>query len=122
MHKKGSSISGKQNIKVSGLESFRKSLIDLGLSKSATSPISSARRPSSNSNFNSSWGKWVSWCSRKEIDPVQCSVNFVLDFPAENFDLGYKYSSINLYRSEFQHTIVMLKGNLLNNTSKCVLF
>ena len=46
--KGGSSISGKQNIKVSGLESFWESLIDSGLSKSAASLISSARKPSSN--------------------------------------------------------------------------
>ena len=65
----------------------------------ATSLIPSARRPSSNSNYDSSWEKWVSWGSRKEIDPVQCSVNFILDFLAELFDLGYKYRSINLNRS-----------------------
>ena len=52
--KGGSSISGKQNIKVTGLESFRESVIDSGLSKSANSLISSARRPSSNSNYDSS--------------------------------------------------------------------
>ena len=104
--KGSSSISGKKN-QVSGLESFRESPIDLQILESATSQIlesatsliSSARRPSSNSNYDSSWGKWVSWCSRKEIDPAQCSVHFILDFLAELFDLGYKYSSINSYRS-----------------------
>ena len=55
----------------------------------ATSLIPSARRPSSNSNYDSSWEKWVSGGSRKEIDPVQCFVNFILDFLAELFDLGY---------------------------------
>ena len=97
--KGGSSICGKQNIKISGLVSFKKSLTDSGLSKSATNLISSARRPSSNSNYDSSWGKWVGWCSRKEIDPVQCFVNFILDFLAELSDLGYKYRSINSCRS-----------------------
>ena len=86
--KGGSSISSKQNIKVTSLESFRESIIDSWLSESATSLTSRARRPSSNSNHNSSWRKWVSWCSRKEIDPVWCSVNFILDFLAEPFELG----------------------------------
>ena len=95
--KGGLCISGKQNINVSGVESFRKFPIDLGLSDSATSLISSARRPSSNSNYDSSWGKWVSWCSRKEIYPIQCSVHFVLDFLVEPFNFGYKYRSINSY-------------------------
>ena len=31
--------------------------------------------------------------------PVQCSVNFILDFLVEIFDLRYKYRSINSYRS-----------------------
>ena len=87
-----SSISGKQNIKVCGLESFRESLIDSGLSESTTSLISSARRPSLNLNYDSSWGKWVSWCSRKEINPG-------LDFLAELCDSGYKHRSINSYKS-----------------------
>lgn len=49
----------------------------------------SARKPISNSNYDSSWGKRVSWCSRKKIDPVHCSVNFILDFLAGLFDLRY---------------------------------
>ena len=98
--RKGSStISGKQNIKVTVFESFKESLIDWGLLESTTSLISSAKRPSSNSNYDLSWGKWVSWCSKKEIDLLQCSINFILDFVAEIFDLGYKCRSINSYRS-----------------------
>ena len=42
--KRDSSISDKENIKGSSLESFRDSLIDLGLSESATSLISSAKK------------------------------------------------------------------------------
>ena len=52
--KAGSSVSGKQNIKVNGLK--RESLIDSGLSESATTLTSSARRPSSNSNYDACWG------------------------------------------------------------------
>ena len=50
--KGGSFISGKQNIKISGLESFREFLIDSTLSESATSLIYSARRPISVSNYD----------------------------------------------------------------------
>ena len=78
----------KQNIKVRGLESFRKSLIDSGLSKSATSLISSAKRPSSNSTRPGENG--LAGVLEIKIDPVQCSVNFILDFLAGLFDLGYK--------------------------------
>ena len=54
--------------------------------------------PSLNSNYDSHWEKCVSGYSRKETDAAQCSVNFILDFLAELFDLGHKYRSINLYR------------------------
>ena len=56
--KEGSSISDKQKLnKVSGMESFKESLISSGLSESATSLIFSARMPNSKSNYDSSWGK-----------------------------------------------------------------
>ena len=97
--KGGSSISVKQIIKVRVLESFRKSLIDSGLSKSATSLMSSARRPNSNLNYDLTWENWIRWCSRKEIDPVLCSISFILNFLAELFDLEYNYRSINSHRS-----------------------
>ena len=92
------------------MESLRKPLIDSGLSKSATSLISSARRPSSNSDYDSFWGNWVSWCSRKEIDPVLCSVSFILDFLAELFDLGYNYRSVISYRSAISANDCYVEG------------
>ena len=81
------------------MEYFREFLNFQSLNLQSISLISSARRPSLNSNYDSPQRKWVSWCSRKEIDLVQCSVNFILDFLAELFDLGYKYRPISLYRS-----------------------
>lgn len=63
---------GKQPM-ASGVESFRKSLINIGLSGSAASLIS---------NYDSSWSKFVSWCTAKQIDLIQCSINFVLNFLA----------------------------------------
>ena len=59
----------------------------------------SARKPISNSNYDSSWGKQVRWCFRKKNDPVQCSVNFILDFHAGLCDLRHKYKLINSCRS-----------------------
>ena len=92
------------------MECFKESLNFQSLNLQSISLISSARRPSSNSNYDSSWWKWISWCSRKEIDLVQCSVNFILNFLAELFDLGYKYRPINLYRSAISAYYCYVEG------------
>ena len=92
-------VSGISYSKVSGMEGFRKSLLDTGISKSAASLISSSRRPGSILNYDSSWRKWTSWCSEKQIDPVHCPISFILDFLAELFESNYEYRTINSYRS-----------------------
>ena len=85
--------------KVGGLENFRKNLANEGVSERAAGLITNARRQGSLANYKSSWGKWSGWCSKQQIDPFKCSINFVLDFLAELYDLDYKYSSINCHRS-----------------------
>ena len=85
--------------KVGGLENFRKNLANEGVSERAAGLITNARRQGSLANYESSWGKWSGWCSKQQIDPFKCSINFVLDFLAELYDLDYKYSSINCHRS-----------------------
>ena len=85
--------------KVGGLENFRKNLANEGVSERAAGLITNARRQGSLANYESSWGKWSGWCSKQQIYPFKCSINFVLDFLAELYDLDYKYSSINCHRS-----------------------
>lgn len=85
--------------KVGGLENFRKNLANEGISERAAGLITNARRQGSLANYESSWGKWSGWCSKQQIDPFKCPLNFVLDFLAELYDLDYKYSSINCHRS-----------------------
>ena len=84
---------------VGGLENFRKNLANEGVSERAAGLITNARRQGSLANYESSWGKWSGWCSKQQIDPFKCPINFVLDFLAELYDLDYKYSSINCHRS-----------------------
>lgn len=83
----------------SGVENFRKNLADTGISERAAGLITAARRPGSLSNYESSWGKWSSWCGKQQVSPFRCSVNFVLDFLAELYQLQYEYSTINCHRS-----------------------
>ena len=89
----------KQLSYISGLENFRDKLVESGISNAAASLITNSRRESTETNYKSSWGKWSSWCFSKQIDPFQCSLNYILDFLASLFKEGYQYRSINNYRS-----------------------
>ena len=93
------SSSGKQFFKTSGLENFRQNLANKGISERAAGLIAAARRPGSLSNYESSWGKWSSWCGKQQVSPFQCPITFVLDFLAQLYELKYEYSTINCYRS-----------------------
>ena len=88
-----------QNPKTSDLESFRQSLASEGISARAAELIAGARRPGTSFNYESAWGKWVSWCGEREINPHSCHLNFVSDFLAQLFEKKFEYSMINTYRS-----------------------
>ena len=69
-----------------GLENFRKNLVEKGISNTTGNLISNSRRSSTAVNYQSTVKKWVSWCSEGQIDPVTCSINFVLSFLGNLFE------------------------------------
>ena len=73
-------INNKQNIKVSGLDSFRQRLLATGVSERASKFISITRRQGSLSNCNSPWSKWASWCGGRKTDPFGRAIGNVLDY------------------------------------------
>ena len=93
------SFGSEQNFKIGGLESHWKSLATEGISERASKLITSARRPGTASNYESSWRKWTSWCSEQQVDPITCNLKYVLDFLAYLFEQNYEYSTINSHRS-----------------------
>lgn len=95
----GSSFSGKIISKTSGVASFKQHLSSEGVSERAAELITSARRQGSISNYESAWGKWVSWCSQWQINPFRSDINYILDYLANLFEKGLEYNTINLHRS-----------------------
>lgn len=47
----------------------------------------------------SAWRKWASWCSEREINPVQADISAILEFLAFEFQSGKAYRTLNVYRS-----------------------
>ena len=92
-------LGNKQIFITNGLESYRETLVKSGISERAAHLTVNSKRQSSSVNCNSFWKKWSSWCYRKQIDPLQCPTNYVLDFLACLYEEGYDYRSINYYHS-----------------------
>ena len=61
--------------------------------------ITNVRRSGTTVHYESAWRKWHSWCSQKEGDPIKCSVNKILQFLTECFNLGFEDSTIARFRS-----------------------
>ena len=84
----------------SGLESDGRLTETQGLSEEARNLLRNARRDSSKATYEPPWRKWCSWCDREQVNPVQASVEQVIEFLADKFESdGLQYSTLNLYRS-----------------------
>jgi len=58
-----------------------------------------AKRESTIQAYSSPWNKWVLWCQQRQVDPIDSTVNYVLDFLTEMYHEGLEYRTINVYRS-----------------------
>ena len=93
------SANSEQNTEISGMESFREQSQNTGISTEASKLLVSAWRKGTQSTYNCCWRHWSSWCSERQIDPFQASVEFVIEYLTALFSKGYEYSTINGYRS-----------------------
>ena len=82
-----------------GKDSLRERLHEKGVSEHSVALITNVRRSGTNVHYESAWRKWHSWCSQKEGDPIKCSVNKILQFLTECFNLGFEDSTIARFRS-----------------------
>jgi len=81
--------------------------------------ISDSRRKSSISHYNSAWGKFSSWCNKREADPFRCAINLILEFLAESFEEWLERSTIG---QPSQLLMNPLKGLLWENTHEYLLY
>ena len=69
------------------------------ISEGASKLLLASWRQKSSKTYDSLFGKWISWCSGRDCDPVSCPIGEVVNFLAHLFEHGYQYRSINSYRS-----------------------
>ena len=94
-----SSIDAKRTAMSSGMAGLRETWQAAGLSEQAARVMENARRPGTQSAYNSPWGKWVAWCGPRKISPFQASVADITNFLADMIENGMEYSTLNVYRS-----------------------
>ena len=94
---RGSSSSNcKQKITTSGVDHIRERLLKKGVPEVAVQLITSTRRKSSASNYNSSWRMWGSWWDKQQIHLFRCVViKFLV------FGNSYECRTIGCHRSPF---------------------
>ena len=77
------------------LEGLRQRFRAEKISDQAIDLILSSWRDKTNSNYNSVWKAWESWCAARGVHPFLSTISDVLDFLAEKYAAGLKYCSLN---------------------------
>ena len=63
-----------------GMNSFRERLHTEGISEESAALITTARKGGTNCHYESAWRKLYSWSSERQVDPIQSSINMILQF------------------------------------------
>ncbi len=77
-----------RTVETVGLASEGAQLIDSSLSTEVVETILHSRAPSTRKLYALKWKCFTSWCSDRQLDPVNCPVGTVLEFLQDRFTAG----------------------------------
>ena len=106
----GTPTGEQQNPFACRLEGIRQGILAKGFSGQASNIVLAAQRTSTQNQYQSCRSKWVGWCDKQQIYPIQPSIAKVVDFLSELFQAGLQYSTLNCYRSAISSTIPQVVG------------
>ena len=89
---------------------LRQSYASRGISPQGSDLMLASWRDKTNSSYGSSFSKWASWCQQRGRDPLTGPIEDVVNFLAYLFSEGYKYQSLNAYRSAISSTHDQVDG------------
>ena len=95
----------------SRLATVRQCFSKYQVSERVSKIIFSSWHSGTESQYTSCWGKWHSWCMKREVNPVSCNLNFVLEFLTDLFYQNYQYRTINVYRSTISASHLPIDGS-----------
>ncbi|KAJ8030151.1 hypothetical protein HOLleu_26478 [Holothuria leucospilota] len=96
----------------------RQSLYAQGISPKAADIILEAWRPSTQKQYLVYLSRWLLFCSKRNIDPMQTDLKEILNFLVELFEGGVGYSGINTARSMLSSFVLIPKNIGKNNLVK----
>ena len=80
-------------------------------SEEATTLLLKSWRSKTNKSYDSLFGKWAGWCHERSLNPFSAPVTDVANFLATLHSKGYKYNSINAYRSAISSVHEKIDGS-----------
>ena len=95
---------------VDRLACLRQSYTSRGISSQGSDLMLASWRDKTNSNYGSSFSKWAGWCQQRGRDPLTGPIEDVVNFLAKLYSEGYKYQSLNAYRSAISSTHEYVDG------------
>ena len=95
----------------SRLAAVRQCFSKYQVSERVSKIIFASWRSGTESQYKSCWGKWHSWCMEREINPVSCNLNFVLEFLTDLFYQNYQYRTINVCMSTISASHLPIDGS-----------
>ena len=98
------------NSETGSLVSIGESGKPTNISTTATSLIVNARASGTRKNYQSAWGKFCSWCGERKVDPISCSLKFILDYLGALYDNNKEYSCMNTHRSAISAYHMPIEG------------
>ena len=106
-----------------GMDSLRERLHAEGATEDSAALITNARRSGINAHYESAWRKWHSWCSQRQVDPIKCSVNKILQFLAYDVLIWVMYTvKLQGLGQQSRHTMTPLMEFQLGKNGGCLLF
>ena len=94
------------------LVDLRNNLKAKGFSDDSVNIINASWRETTSKQYQYAWFLWSKWCSVANKDPMNSSVQDLLNFLSLQYKSGKSYSILNIYRSAISSV-----HNLVDNTS-----
>ena len=99
-----------EEIPVSCMENFWKSLQKEGFWEKVSKILLSSWRSNTAKQYESAWKGWSSWCSKEKVNPFSTTIKHILSYLADLFHQGRQYRTIRVYRSAISSFHVPLEG------------
>ena len=102
--------SSRDNTTLSRVAYLRQQYADKRISGEATELLLSSWRKKSAQSYDSLCKRWISWCAKRNLDPVSGPIEDIVNFLAHLHTQGYQYRSLNSYRSAIASMHAPIEG------------